>query len=138
MVGEGAGVGFCGEAILARTHGTALLYCTLHKTRARAHTHTHTHTHTYTHTHTHTQVRQTDFVPTISVILGIAIPFGNLGAVIPDLLASTGSRIKDAANVLASTHANTAQVLMCVDVCVRARRGVNADDYGQIIVITSR
>ena len=121
-------MGFCGEAILrrilARTHGTALQYSTLHKTRAR--------------THTHTQVRQTDFVPTISVILGIAIPFGNLGAVIPDLLASTGSRIKDAANVLASTHANTAQVLMCVDVCVCARRGVNADDYGQIIVITSR
>ena len=30
-------------------------------------------------------VQQTDFVPTVALLLGLPIPFSNLGTVIPDL-----------------------------------------------------
>ncbi len=56
------------------------------------------------------RVMQTDVVPTISLALGMPIPFGNLGAVLPWLLRSTGSPTQDTNNVLSSLHSNVQQV----------------------------
>ncbi len=49
------------------------------------------------------RVKQVDIVPTLSVLLGLPIPFGNLGRLMPDLLYSTehGSHSSDTS---ASSH----------------------------------
>lgn len=39
-------------------------------------------------------VSQIDIVPTLSLLLGLPIPFSNLGSVIPELFPSNGSKWK--------------------------------------------
>ena len=57
------------------------------------------------------RVWQTDLVPMMSLWLALPIPFGNLGAVVPSLVPSTGSGAQDAANLLAATRNNAQQVV---------------------------
>ncbi|RKO93104.1 hypothetical protein BDK51DRAFT_19374 [Blyttiomyces helicus] len=56
----------------------------------------------------HRTMPQIDFIPTLSMLLGIPVPFGNLGTVIPELFLV--SEADAARNLLEVTRANAHQV----------------------------
>lgn len=60
------------------------------------------------HTPTTTQINQIDLVPTLSLLLGLPIPFNNLGTVIPSLFPA-------AADLSRALGANAAQVKRYID-----------------------
>lgn len=56
-------------------------------------------------------VSQTDIVPTLSLLLGIPIPFSNLGIIIQSLFTNSGSpNIPDSTSILHALQLNTQQV----------------------------
>jgi hypothetical protein len=69
------------------------------------------------------RVWQTDLVPTVSVALGMVVPFGNLGSLMVELLPASHTRHQDAYNVLAATRANCEQVLHFIETYQRATQG---------------
>ncbi|KAF9432887.1 mannose-ethanolamine phosphotransferase gpi13 [Entomortierella beljakovae] len=55
-------------------------------------------------------VTQIDLVPTLSLLLGLPIPFNNLGSVIPELFLSANNPENAARNLLRAIQLNAAQV----------------------------
>ncbi|TPX57890.1 hypothetical protein PhCBS80983_g03482 [Powellomyces hirtus] len=60
--------------------------------------------------HNYRTTPQIDFVPTISLLLGIPIPFGNLGMVLPELFFVSTKEKSPGQNLLAATRANARQI----------------------------
>ncbi|KAK9720191.1 mannose-ethanolamine phosphotransferase gpi13 [Basidiobolus ranarum] len=77
----------------------------------------------------HRTIPQIDFVPTLSFLLGIPVPFNNLGAVIPELFihtddGSVGSGLK---NLLQITRVNAHQVYQYVHEYARFSAAFSAE-----------
>lgn len=77
------------------------------------------------------RIWQTDLVPMMSLWLAMPIPFGNLGAVVPSLIPSTGVPATDAANLLAATRNNAEQVLHFLATYQQATGGSLPADFVQ-------
>ena len=57
-----------------------------------------------------TRVSQIDLVPTLSLLMGVPIPFSNLGAVITDLLHTGSNEAEANQRLIAALTANKDQV----------------------------
>lgn len=75
------------------------------------------------------RVWQTDLVPMMSLWLALPIPFGNLGAVVPSLVPSTGLAAQDDANLLAATRNNAQQVVHFLATYQKATGGSLPSDF---------
>ncbi|KAF9411555.1 mannose-ethanolamine phosphotransferase gpi13 [Podila epigama] len=60
--------------------------------------------------HIYRKVSQIDLVPTLSLLLGLPIPFNNLGSIIPELFLTAHKRTDAVRHLLRATHLNAAQV----------------------------
>ncbi|ORX95060.1 hypothetical protein K493DRAFT_315198 [Basidiobolus meristosporus CBS 931.73] len=82
----------------------------------------------------HRTIPQIDFVPTLSLLLGIPIPFNNLGTVIPELFVHSedGSVGQGLANLLEVTQVNAHQVYQYVHEYARFSAAFSSDVLGEL------
>ncbi|KAG1752505.1 uncharacterized protein EDB91DRAFT_1195396 [Suillus paluster] len=71
----------------------------------------------------HRYVQQIDLVPTISLLLGLPIPFNNLGSVIPELF----NRDPDGSSLQKAMELNAAQIMRYLDTYRSSSSGMELD-----------
>ncbi|KAJ3117974.1 mannose-ethanolamine phosphotransferase gpi13 [Phlyctochytrium bullatum] len=85
----------------------------------------------YAYMNSHRTLPQIDFVPTLSLLMGLPIPFGNLGSLIPELFyvsdAETGNESEALRRLLEATRLNARQIYRYLDDYSKQRTSADFD-----------